>query len=242
MVPRAFLDPLPAGRIEISGAQASYLLRVRRLGGGDEVEIFDGKGRTMPAVIRVPPGVAKKRQLFVIEPAGEATMHPRPSPLIHLAAAAPKGPRLDWLIEKIQELGAASFRPLESERSVRAPKSASENERLHAKLVEAARQSRRNFLTEIGDTTSLGEIFVEGRRCAINLILDRSGEPLSKIAAHTKKPDNVLLVVGPEGGFSAIEISEALAAGFVAVSLGEGYLRVETAAIAALSAVRVLFP
>ncbi|MHC4662404.1 MAG: RsmE family RNA methyltransferase [Planctomycetota bacterium] len=240
--PRAYICPLPVERAELHAPEASYLSRVRRLTQGDEVEIFDGRGNTVTAAVEIPGKKRRgKKNIVVLNVAGRPVSHPRPEPEIHLAAAVPKGARLDWLLEKIQEMGAASFTPLKCERAVRIPDGLSENPKTRARLIEAARQSRQNHLVEVSEPVEWKNILDIASRYALSLIFDPDGRPFRELPLPSAWSAGILLAIGPEGGFTAKEKEEAEGAGFTPVSLGHGILRIETAAIAAVAAARIRF-
>jgi 16S rRNA (uracil1498-N3)-methyltransferase len=207
---------------------------------GDRVEIFDGEGGTLPAILEINPSELEKRHTWlIIKPEGEPQLHTRTSSEIHLAAAAPKGARFDWMIEKIQELGVASFRPLVTERAVRTPDKIQDNPRINAKLVEAMRQSRQNYFVETGNTIDWKKLLKKRKNYDLALVMDSSGVSFQEIEKTAS--GSILLVIGPEGGFTSSELDSARENDFQIVSLGSGILRVETAALAAIAATRVLF-
>ncbi|TET39088.1 MAG: 16S rRNA (uracil(1498)-N(3))-methyltransferase [Planctomycetota bacterium] len=240
LLPRVFLNPLPDDTCPLPQDQISYLNRVRRMQPGDRVEIFDGEGGTLPAVLKINPSELERRHTWMLmKPDGEPQLHPRTSSGIHLAATAPKGARFDWMIEKIQELGVVSFRPLVTERAVRTPEKIQDNPRIKAKLVEAMRQSRQNYFVETGDTIDWKKLLNERKNYDLALVMDSSGVSFQEIEKNAT--GSILLVIGPEGGLTSSELDSARGNDFQIVSLGSGLLRIETAALAAIAAARVLF-
>jgi 16S rRNA (uracil1498-N3)-methyltransferase len=155
---------------------------------------------------------------------------PRPDAPLTVAMAPPKGDRLAWAVQKLAEVGVDRLEIIETERTVRAwppDRAGRAVDRLRAVAREAAMQSRRPFLMEVevhpmrpdgGDPTTTELVLWE-----------EADRGLSDVLPATPAP--VRLVVGPEGGFTEQEVSEAEGRGAVAASLGPGILRTETAAV-----------
>jgi 16S rRNA (uracil1498-N3)-methyltransferase len=165
------------------------------------------------------------------------------SPRITLGLALVKGNRMDWAVQKAAELGVARLVPLITARSIVRPKSGRTDHksgRWQSIALEAAQQSMRwgvpvvaapvSFDAWCGDTT-LGT-------CRWLLWEDPRGTPFRDRLRGKPRPDQVTLVIGPEGGFTADEIALAGQRGFETVSLGSRILRTETAVVAALALVQ----
>lgn len=233
-LPRLFLDlPLREGeRILLPPERARYLRDVLRVREGAELELFNGKGGSFLGRV-----VSCRRRVEVA--VGAWRGEERESPLkIALALAIPKGERMDFALQKATELGVSEIAPLLAERTV----VRLEGERVERRLahwrgvvVAACQQCGRNRLPEIAPPEPLPSWLA---RQEGGVLLDPGGEPLS----HLPPPrGRLLLLIGPEGGFSPKEREAARARGFVPVSLGPRILRVETAALAALAAVQLLW-
>ena len=104
---RFFAEDLSPGPLALAAGEAHHALHVLRLRAGTEVELFDGRGGTAAGTI-----AAVRRGEVTVEVAAIRPAVEREGPAIHLASAVPKGKRLDWLLEKATELGAASLRPV----------------------------------------------------------------------------------------------------------------------------------
>jgi 16S rRNA (uracil1498-N3)-methyltransferase len=161
---------------------------------------------------------------------------------VHLAIGMPANERMDWLVEKAVELGAASIQPLLAERSVlRLSGERALKKQLHWQgiAIAACEQCGRNRLPPVHAARPLQDFAtwnpssVQGR---FVLSLDRDSLPLSRVLTPQKSTGPVLLLSGPEGGLSPAEEKAARAAGFQALSLGPRTLRAETAPLAALAA------
>ncbi len=215
--------PLEDGRFQLGEEESRHLSRVMRLGPGDEVEIFDGRGAAWHA--RVLEASPKRTLLEPITPVEDT-----PPPLsITLATAVPKGERMDWLIEKATELGVDRVIPILTERAVVDPRQ-SRLERLRRTVIEACKQSRRNRLMTILPVTTWPQLLAQPGD-TLRLLADPEGLPPARWPAiHTHS--NTTLAVGPEGGLTHAEKHAALSLGWHPVALGNSILRIETAAIA----------
>jgi len=235
--PLFFVPDLAAeapARAELPPAEAHHALHVLRLRAGAAVELFDGCGRRAEGRIA---DAARHRVIVAVE---RAWTEPMPAgPRVHLAFAVPKGSRADWLIEKATELGVASLKPTVFERSVagKEPLSAAKRERWTNHCVAAAKQARLNRLPAIEDVAPLGEVLARAAGALI-LVGDAAPEavPVLEALARRRKGEDVLIVVGPEGGLVEAERATLRAGGAVAVRLGRSVLRIETAAVALVAA------
>jgi 16S rRNA (uracil1498-N3)-methyltransferase len=224
-------DPPAAGRYRLVGDEARHLAKVSRHGPGDLVELFDGKGFAIVCrIVEVGP-----RHVELV-PEGPLLPNDLPPCRITLATAIPKGDRFDWLVEKATELGVARLIPLITERSVVDPRQ-SKLERLRRNVIEACKQCRRSDLMRLGPSMNWQELMsLEASRGQALLIALQSGFPPSRWPAIAAGCE-ILLAVGPEGGFSPPEIDLALRGGWHPVSLAAHVLRIETAGIAGIAAV-----
>lgn len=211
------LDPQAAEAI-LGGSEAHHLRTVMRGRPGDEVELFDGRGRVARAAIlsidrrEIVLSVLESRQ---VDPQGFA---------LEVACAMPKGDRAELVIEKCTELGATAITPLVATRSVGAA-GEGKLERWRRAAVEAAKQSRRDYLPRIDPPAQWRE-YARGVR--EGWMLDPRGDPWRFLGQPPAR-----IAIGPEGGWTDEEIDLAKAAGWRLVGLPGHVLRVETAAIAA---------
>jgi 16S rRNA (uracil1498-N3)-methyltransferase len=186
------------------------------------VEIFDGRGLSYRAKLQ---RLGKEGVELVA--LGEPTLQAFPRRRVILATAIPKGERFDWLVEKATELGVSCLIPLLSERSVVDPRG-TKLDRLRRLVVEAAKQCGRNRLMELGEPIRFSHILQLPAPPA-RLLAHPGGLPASQWAPH----DEVLIAVGPEGGFTEFEVEQARSSGWLVAGLGESRLRIETAGLAA---------
>ncbi len=228
-------DPA-ATEVVVEGAAAHHLLRVLRVTVGAEVELFDGDGRARAAVVtRVEPG----RVALAAGPVREGVR----LPAVTLAMGLPKGDKLELVLQKGTELGATAFRPLALARCVVQLAPAKVPERLarwRTIVEQAARQCGRADVPEVHAPASLAAL-LDASAGAVICVLDEEERAarLSTVVAEAGDAPLVLLV-GPEGGLTREEVSQAVARGARAVTLGPLVLRAETAPIAGLAVVRVV--
>jgi 16S rRNA (uracil1498-N3)-methyltransferase len=225
-------DPPKAGRAWLTGDEARHLTRVRRLGIGDQVELFDGRGLGWQAEV---VELGKDRVEFQV---GPPVPDRRAACEVTLATAVPKGERFDWLVEKATELGVARLIPLLTERSIVVPRTA-KLERLRRLVVEASKQCGRNRLMEVADPCPLGALW-DWINASFRLVAHPGGRPLLSKGMGIGPGGTVCLAIGPEGGFADVEIRQAEDTGWVVADLGATRLRIETAGLTASAVVLAL--
>lgn len=215
---------------------ATHLLRVLRLGVGDEVLLFNGDGFDYRARISA---LGKRTAEVHIEARIEVS---RESPLtVTLAQALARGEKMDWVLQKATELGVTRIAPVVTERTEVKLDAERADRRLHhwrGVVASACEQCGRARLPHIEEPRTLGEFLAackaEGQ---LILALDPEGEHrLSALPAF----DQLTLVIGPEGGLSPRDLGQLHAAGAQGLRLGPRILRTETAGIAALAALQAL--
>jgi len=235
-MPRFFIPgPLAAEQALALPASAARHVQVLRLQPGQEITLFNGEGGQWQARITVMGRSDVQVQLLQWQAAER-----EPQRRVHLAMGMPANERMDWLVEKATELGAASLWPLQTAHSVlRLSGERAEKKRLHWQAVAGAacEQCGGNRLPEIGRISELSAWLAQVPKAALRCVLslDATASPLAHELARLGPQDEVVFLSGPEGGLSPGEEAAARAAGFVAVSLGQRVLRAETAALAALA-------
>jgi 16S rRNA (uracil1498-N3)-methyltransferase len=234
-MPRRFYLPqsLETPGLRLTGAEANHLRRVLRYEPGDEITLFDGRGSEARARIVSIADDAVELAVLERSPADE---FPRWS--VTLASAVPKGERFDWLVEKATELGVDRVVPLITARSIVNP-GAGKLARLRRTIIEASKQCGRSRLMELADPIPWDD-FLAGRSSSESFVIaDPSGEPFGPSRAASGV--DMVLAVGPEGGFTTDELVRAGERGAGLVSLGSTILRIETAAIALALLARTCF-
>jgi 16S rRNA (uracil1498-N3)-methyltransferase len=234
-VHRLFVPPEKiADLVRLDPAQSRHLEVVLRLGPGAELEVFDGRGARWPARIE-SAGVLR------LGPRADAE---RGAVDVWLAQALAKGEKLDLVVQKATELGATRILPLAAERSVvRLDEDRGERRvaRLRRVAQEAARQCGRSDVPEVSAPCTLADLagLLRAEPDRRGLLLDPE-ERSVRLSQAARGASRLLLAVGPEGGFTPAERSEAAAGGFASVALGRLVLRTETAGLAALAIVQHL--
>ena len=241
-MPRVFVRPEAVGadRVRFDADEAHHLRRVLRLRPGAVVEATDGTGRLY--TIRLVELLAEGGWGAI-----EARAEPeRESPCaITLAQAILKGDRMSWLIQKVTELGVARIVPMETARVVARPATGAVAR--HARWERIARQAVKQCGRVVVPAIDRSRGFVEvAREVATGhdvawILWEGGGRPVAAAAAETASPARVLLLVGPEGGFTPEEVAVAEGAGAHLVSLGPRILRAESAGLTAVALCQFLF-
>jgi 16S rRNA (uracil1498-N3)-methyltransferase len=228
-------EPAPA-KIELDAAGAHYLARVLRLGVGESIEVFDGRGHAFAATIDV---LLERSAQLSLGAARASTVGRQ----VIILQALPKADKLEWVLQKGTELGANAFMPILTERTTVKPPPERHGERtLRWKriLEEAAKQCGRFDVPTIAAPAPLESALAELPSEVRLVVLDEEERATRLGAALENLPAGAPLglVVGPEGGLARGEVQAMVGRGGLAVSLGERILRTETAAIAALAVIR----
>ncbi len=227
--------------VRIRGPKAHHLRDVLRLGAGDTVRLTDGAGRYAAARV-----LHLSRSEVIFERA-EWLRSPPPPIEITLMQAVPKPPRMDWIVEKSVELGVAMIRPVLTERTViRSPEGRGERQaaRWRRIALAAAEQCGTVWLTDVAKPASFDEV-LNSFSGALLLIasLEPQARPLHHVlSAYSSAPKSIGLLIGPEGDFSPAETAAAIGRGARPISLGPRVLRVDTAALCALSVIACAWP
>jgi 16S rRNA (uracil1498-N3)-methyltransferase len=234
-VSRLHVDgPLAIGdRIVLPETAAGHLVRVLRAGIGDACVLFNGDGNDYDARIT---GIGKRSG--EVEIVAARTLD-NESPLrITLLQALARGEKMDWILQKATELGVADVIPVESERSEVKLDGERVGKRVahwQSVIVAACEQSGRAVVPAIAPPQPLANALrALPSSSALRLLLDpKAGQALDVVDEH---PDRELvLAIGPEGGWSPRDRELLRAAGFEGMRLGPRILRTETAGIAAIA-------
>jgi 16S rRNA (uracil1498-N3)-methyltransferase len=228
--PRFALDPgaLDGSVAHVSGAELHHMRDVMRLGPGGAVRLIASNGAEFAGRIA---HFESDRAVIEITAVLEFD---RDRATIILAAAIIKGPRMDFLVEKAAELGAASLWPLECARAVVRNPGLERVARWRRLALAATKQSLSHVPMEVRPPLTVAEAAREVPKETLAVLCTEGAEPLAAIVRRIR-PQALLLACGPEGDFDATEYATMRAAGFVGAGLGPNRLRSETAALAALS-------
>lgn len=218
-------EPLRTGLTELSAAESRHARASRRLKPNDTVTLFDGLGCEAQGNIIAVGGHGVTVQIDELHSRGsDGALH------LELAVSMPKGPRQDILVEKCTELGVAAIRPMNCARSIAEP-SDHRLDKLRRTVIEACKQAQRAWLCEIHRPTSFENILQLRSDFDAACIADAQGQPVGMLTPSPAQ--KVLMLIGPEGGFTEDELLAAHRADFKPVRLAQTILRTETAAITA---------
>ncbi|HET8802118.1 MAG TPA: 16S rRNA (uracil(1498)-N(3))-methyltransferase [Marinobacter sp.] len=237
-IPRIYTDSAlrEGATAELDENAAQHVGRVLRMQPGQELRLFNGDGNDYPATITS----ASKKNVEV--QVGTPDANPAESPLdIILGQALSKGDRMDYAVQKAVEMGVTRIVPLTTERCDVKLKGDREDKRLRhwqSVAISAAEQCGRARVPDILPVMTVTGWLEHTRDCEVRLVLHhRTEQSLDAMA----KPTRVALMIGPEGGLSADEISQAESEGFLPVALGPRVLRTETAPVAAMALCQYLW-
>ncbi|WP_127579796.1 16S rRNA (uracil(1498)-N(3))-methyltransferase [Paenibacillus koleovorans] len=238
---------IPAGQLTdteatITGEDAHHLIKVMRARAGETIICSDGEGREVLAeILTTDSGTVRAK---VIE---HLPLHAEPAVQVWIAQSLPKGDKLETVIQKGTEIGASRFIPFLSARTI-----VQYDERKEAKRVdrwrkiakEAAEQAHRNKVPQIDSPLAWKKLLQAANEAdaAFFCYEKPSGSQLrtairEALEQAPRDKLKLMLIIGPEGGFTEQELQEAEAAGCRAVSLGARILRTETAGMVGLTCI-----
>lgn len=215
--------PAPGATFELAPEEARHATAARRLVVGDELAVFDGVGGYGRArICELPRRGPPRLELLAAE------IQPPPARRVWLASALPKGDRQAAMLDMATQLGMTDFVPLVCARSVAAP---GEGARVRWRriVLEACKQSRRYYLPSLHSPSTPAQL--PSQIAAPLLVAHPGGKSVTPLIFA----GDIGVAIGPEGGFTDAEVTGLLAGGARKIGLGDGVLRIETAAIAALA-------
>jgi len=222
--------------VELGENHIRYIRNVLRLRKGDSLILFSGKGVEYGAVVRAVTKDAVTADIIDKKNIRDDGIR------ITLAQALPKGPKMDFIIQKAAELGVSRIIPFDSSRSIpklTADKARSRTARWQKIALEACRQCRRGDIPEVTEIHSFHEVLEMPGKDDLKLIFweEESGMGIKDVLRNNaaQNTGDFFAIIGPEGGFSKDEVEAALRQGCLSVSLGRRVLKVETASIAILA-------
>lgn len=225
-----------SARLSLEGDAHRYLTRVLRLPAGARVDLFDGRGTEVAATI-----AAVDARRVTLQLGERTTAAPRATAPVTLLQGLPRAERMELVVQKATELGAARVVPVRAARSAAGQQG--RPERWEKIAREAARQSGRADWPAIAPVMTLEEAVAGLAPGGLRIVPWEEApgaRPLGGILAvatapGTPPPPTVTLLIGPEGGLTEEEVALATAAGFVIATMGPRILRTETAAIVAIA-------
>jgi 16S rRNA (uracil1498-N3)-methyltransferase len=217
----------------LSEEESKHLIRVLRKKQGDAITLTDGKGMIYESVIL--DANPKKTSLKILSksPAIEDNFY------IHLAIAPTKNPdRMEWMVEKITEIGFHELTLIETMNSER---SFLKTDRLYKKIISACKQSIKFRTPVLNPGIKFNDLIKSSEYHDFEKFIAYVDEHHDHHLLDLAKPgEKYLILIGPEGDFDPTEIQQAFDAGFQAVSLGKSRLRTETAGLAAIQMLQVV--
>lgn len=219
-----------SGRVVLPDQEARHVRTVLRGEEGDEMTVVDGEGGWYRVEItHLAPeqvvGTILERREGIGEPVVDVTVG---------IGLLKKRSRFETFVEKAVELGVRRIVPLRTRRTE--PESVRE-ERLRNVMLAAMKQCRRSRLPALAAPHSLADVGTTEAELGLVCHAGDDAIPIQQAVGERGPVQSVLILVGPEGGFTPGEVEEAVAAGCTPVSLGARRLRAETAGLAALSAI-----
>ncbi|MBC8133486.1 MAG: 16S rRNA (uracil(1498)-N(3))-methyltransferase [Deltaproteobacteria bacterium] len=236
-MPRLFVpaEKLVGGQITLVGEPHRYLTRVLRFTAGARVDLFDGRGVEVEATVLR----AGSREVTLALGARRAVPAPL-TPPVTLLQGLPRPERMDLIIQKVTELGAARVIPVRTARSAAGQQG--RPDRWEKIAQEAARQCGRADSMDVAPVVSLVDAITRLASGTTRVVPWEDapgalalGQALQSVPSGTTGVD---VLIGPEGGLTAEEVGVATGAGFQIVTLGPRILRTETAAIAVLAVIQ----
>lgn len=233
---RFFIEPekIQGNEAVLNGADAHHLKNVLRLKTGDSIQLLNGSGNIFTATIKK---LGKEIDLEIEDRQDYSPV----KPTIHVAQGLLKGKKMDFLIQKATELGISSFHPFTSLHGTADTPSANKIRRWRKIMIEACKQCGRADFMTICDPVNFPVVLNAGDDFEEKIILwenepDHSLQDLGNLAAI----DSILVVIGPEGGFSYEEIDQAQKKGLRSLKMGGITLRAESASFSVMAILQFL--
>lgn len=236
-MPRFFTQDITEMGGCITGEDAKHIAKVLRMKVGDELTVCDTKGRDYDCMIEeIGAGEVRLKVLSV------APSQSEPDVRVHLYQAMPKADKMETIIQKAVELGAASITPVMTRRCVSRPDAKSMDKKLvryNRIALEAAKQCGRGVVPPVLPLLELPQALEQMQRtgCPI-LFYENAIAPAKQVIAkamESGKELEIAVLIGAEGGFDEDEVALAMEYGCHVLSLGKRILRCETAPLAALT-------
>jgi 16S rRNA (uracil1498-N3)-methyltransferase len=233
--PRFFISPdqVSGPLITVTGEDVRHIGTVLRMRPGDELLLCDGQGTDYSVTIK---NVSRTEINAEIRTAMRRAIK---SPRVTLGQGLPKSDKMDWIVQKATELGVSAIVPLVTERTIVKVRDEEKRAARWQKICrEAAMQSNRPDMPNVEAIRTFADFLQTLNPEPGTLLLlpwEEGTKPMKNVLRGNEGIKHVIILIGPEGGFSFSEAAIAQEHGFHLVSLGPNILRTETAAVAALS-------
>lgn len=233
--PRFFIssEQIAGQLITVAGEDVRHIGAVLRMKTGDELLLCDGKGTEYSVKIVHIDRTEVKTE--IVSKMRREIAYPR----VTLGQGLPKSDKMDWIVQKATELGVATIAPLVTERTIVKVKDEEKRVSRWQKICrESAMQSSRPDIPNVEAIRTFSDFLRTPNSEPGTLLLfpwEEGTKPIKDVLRGSEGIKHIIVLIGPEGGFSTAEAELAASRGFLAVSLGPNILRTETAAIAVLS-------
>ncbi len=230
-------NQIKQNKVYLDGADRDHLCKVLRKKTGDELSILDGQGNEYRArILEIAP------EKLVAELVETIARPSEPKVKLKLVQSLPKAEKFELVLQKNTEVGVTAFQPILSERSslkLESQAVTKKTERWQRIIKEAAEQSGRQLLPQLFPILSWEEFLATTIKGLILIPWEGEREKSLKqvLSAQTDIPEQITVLIGPEGGFSVTEIEQALAYGAIPVTLGPRIFRTETAGLVVASCI-----
>lgn len=231
---RYFCNNIDNNMIVLGKEDSYHITKVMRMNYKDKIEIVNNKKVYTCQIVELNP-------LVKVEVLEEKIENNELEIEVTLVQSLVKEQKMDYILQKSTELGVHKIIPYQAARSVVHVnnKEIKKQTRWQTILKEAAEQSKRNIIPEITHTMKLSEIVnLHDYDTKILCTIEENTESFKKVLSKLNCSDKMLIVVGPEGGFTEEETKTMISNGFTTVSLGSSILRTETASLFILSSIR----
>ncbi len=217
-----------------------HLRNVLRLKKDDEVHLFDGRGKEASGTLLIVTAQKATVEIHTVKQIEQK------KPLILLACALPKKSKFEMIIEKATELGVDEIFPLKTDRTevkLTDSRQTKKQQRYQTIAINASKQSKRTIVPIIHPITNFSSVLDHLTQVSTTIIpsLKEDTKNLFSAFRNTKSPEAVSFLIGPEGDFTPDEYAQAQDKGCIPVTLGTTILKVETAALCALSGANLFF-
>ena len=223
----------------ITGQDAKHIFKVLRKKRGDNIAITDGNGKDYNSIIlnATPESI----EIKIIEESDSIT---ESFIDITLGSGMLKDKKMDFVLKHITQLGVKKWIPFFCERSIPSPniiKMEKRKKRWESIAKESLKQCNRSCLPEISEPLNFETLIKQSENHDLKIAFwEKSGQKI-KTLQNSVSPKKIIILIGPEGGFSKKEILMAREKGFLSYSLGPRTLRAETASIASCTLIQHLF-
>ena len=233
---RYFSDNCLNNIFTLSKEDSYHITKVMRFKIGEKIEIVYNNKTCISEILSLEPNVTARIIDEIIE-------NTEISYNVTLVQSLVKEQKMDYILQKMTELGVNKIIPYQAERSI-----VKLNDKLNKKIErwqtiikEASEQSKRTVIPTVTNAISLKELEeIEGYDYKFIATVNEKQQNLKKVLSKVKKGATMIIVVGPEGGFTCLEEDRLMKKGFIPISLGKSVLRTETAGLFFMSVVRFI--